>query len=136
MTTDDTIEIHQLLALYGHVADGDLDRLGEVFAEDGTFDGRATGGSVHRGIPAIKAFFQPEGHPHPPSHHATNVYAWEEGGVMRALSKWFAIDPTSGGLRSGDYADTLVHTASGWRIQQRTVVCRWWAGPPSETLGR
>jgi SnoaL-like protein len=134
ITAEDIVEIYQLLALYGHVADGDLDRLGEVFTDDGTFDARATGGAVHRGVDAIRVFFERVDPPHPPSHHTTNPYVWTEEGRVRALSKWFAIDPATGGLRAGDYSDTLVRTARGWRIQNRTVVCRWWAGPPAETV--
>jgi ketosteroid isomerase-like protein len=131
MLTRDVTEIQQLIALYGHVADGELDRLDDVFTEDGVFDAGATSGGVHLGVEAIRAFFQREAPPHPPSHHATNVYAYEDGGTVRVLSKWFAVDKQTGGLRSGDYRDVVVRTGAGWRIAERVVVRRWWGGPVS-----
>ena len=129
-TPDDIVAIGQVLALYGHAADGDPARLDEVFTADAVFDGRATGGRLRRGLDEIRAFFTDEPDHHPPAHHTTNCFVYEEDGTVRALSKWLAVDPASGGLRCGDYRDELVRTEDGWRVRTRVVVCRWWAGRP------
>lgn len=125
--TEDIVAITQLIALYGHAADGSVD-LGLVFTDDGSFDGRATGGTVHRGLDAIRAFFTSPTHPHPPSHQSTNPYVYVDGDVVRVLSKWMVIDRDGGGGRTGDYHDVVVRTEDGWRIRERVVVCRWWTG--------
>lgn len=125
--TRDIIAITQVIALYGHAADGAAD-LEQVFTEDGVFDGRATGGTVHRGLEAIRAFFGSPTHPHPPSHQSTNPYVFVEDGAVRVHSKWMVIDRDGGGGRTGDYHDVVVQTRAGWRIQERVVACRWWTG--------
>ena len=129
METSDLVELQQLMALYGHAADGTVD-LDRVFTPDGIFDGRATGGAVHRGIEALRAFFGSPTHPHPPSHQTTNIYAFEDGDKVRVLSKWIVFDGVGGGPRSGDYQDVVVRNNWGeWRIAERIVACRFWSGP-------
>jgi hypothetical protein len=126
--TEDVVAIQQLLALYGHVVDrGDLD-LSEVFTEDAVFDASDSGGGRHEGLAAIRAFFALGKPPHPPSHHAMNVWAYEDGGETRALSKWMTIDRDTGRARSGDYADVLERTERGWRIRSRVVLVRFFVG--------
>ena len=54
-------------------------------------------------------------------HHTTDVAVHRvDDSTLRVWSKFFTIrgDGTAG---SGDYQDTLVRTASGWRISERAV---------------
>ena len=140
---NDIIEIHQLLSLYGHVADatvggGSRERFREVFTPDAVFDSTdAPVGRVYEGVDAIGQMFLRTDPPHTPVHLQTNFYAWEEDGVVRAISKWFGINRVTGRLQCGDYADVLVQTPDGWRIRERLVICRWWdGGPPDEAAVR
>lgn len=129
ISTEDVIALQQLMALYGHVADGDdLGRFREVFTPDAVFDVSAIGGEVHRGLPAIQAFFALGKPPHPPSHHTTNVHVAQEAGAVRVFSKWMVIARASGGLKTGDYVDEVTGTPGGWRIAQRVVHGRWLVG--------
>jgi 3-phenylpropionate/cinnamic acid dioxygenase small subunit len=134
MRVEAVIAIQQLLALYGHVVDGEPERLGEVFAYDAVFDGRRSGRDVYRGLDAIRAFFEPRQPPHPPSHNTYNVFVYERDGAVRARSKWMAIDRGSGDVRSGDYDDRLVEGRDGWRIQERVATVRWWPGPTANPV--
>jgi hypothetical protein len=129
MTTDDVVAIHQLLGLYGHVVDGDdLSRLATVFTGDAVFDATEADAGRIEGLDAIRTFFERGKPPHPPAHHSTNFYVYEEDGEARAQSKWTTIDRVSGGTRSGDYHDVLVKSADGWRIRSRYVTVRWYVG--------
>ena len=139
ISSADIVEIQLLLALYGHVADsivegGSPERFREVFAPDAFIDRRGAGGVLHQGIDSIMDLFVGHDAPHPPSHHGTNAYVWQEGEVVCAASKWLTIEPATGGLRSGDYNDRFVRLPVGWRIAQRVVKVRWWDGPVNLTL--
>lgn len=128
-SADDVVAIQQLMALYGHVVDdGDLDRLGDVFTEDGVFDLSAMTGEIHRGLPAIRAFFALGAPPHPPSHHTTNVLVVADGATVRVRSKWMTIDRASGGMKTGDYADVVVRERGVWLIRERVAMARWFRG--------
>jgi hypothetical protein len=126
----DTIAIHQLLALYGHLADEakfrpiaaeEQQRLDVIFTADATFDARPMGRNLLEGLDAIRTMFA-EGKPaHTPSHQSTNVYVYESDGVVRARSKWHMID-WSGNVWVGEYNDVLVRSPDGWRINERVVV--------------
>jgi hypothetical protein len=119
LTSDDVIEIHQLLALYGHAADSPTqDLFAKVFSSDAVFRSGATGLS-YEGLEAIQAWFSLGKPPHPPAHQTTNAYAYVDGDTVRAKSKFLAVNPTTGLPRVGDYNDVLVKTEDGWRIHER-----------------
>lgn len=123
LETHDLVAIQQLNAHYGHLVDArEFRRLGEIFSEDGVFDVSAYRAGRHVGLAAVIAFF--EGAAHPPAHHATNLYVYEEDGAVRARSK-FVVPGEGGAMFGGDYADALVRTANGWRIGERVVIARW-----------
>lgn len=124
METADIVAIEQVLALYGHAVDGDLSLLDEVFTEGAVFDVRLTGWGLIEGREAIRAWFELGKPPHPPSHHLTNVYAYEADGETRARSKWLFVNRKTDTVVSGDYNDTLVHTPQGWRIAHRSLLIR------------
>lgn len=123
MDARDIVEIQQLMAHYGHLVDAkQWHRLGEIFSDDGVFDVTAYDAGRHAGLAAVRAFF--ERATHPPAHHSTNLYVYEDGGAVRAWSK-YAVPGEGGRMFGGDYRDTLVETASGWRIRERIVTSRW-----------
>ena len=123
LETHDIVAIQQLTARYGHLVDArEFKRLGEIFTADGVFDVTAYQAGRHEGLAALIAFF--EGAAHPPAHHATNLYVFEEGTTVRAWSK-YAVPGEGGKMFGGDYRDTLMRTASGWRIRERVVTARW-----------
>lgn len=124
LPADDVVEITQVIHLYGHILDGRLwDRLPDVFTPDGVFDmsmekGTAMGGRRFDGIADLRAMFEVVGHAL--AHHVSNVYVYEHGGHMRALCKFFMPD-SKGRFHTGEYADRLVRTEHGWRIQHRMI---------------
>lgn len=123
MDTRDIVEIQQLMAHYGHLVDGrEFRRLGEIFSDDGSFDVIAYDAGRHEGLAAVVAFFERASHP--PAHHSTNLYVYEEAGAVRAWSK-YAVPSEGGRMYGGDYRDTLTRTPSGWRIKERLVTARW-----------
>lgn len=129
MNTGTVVEITQLLSRYGHVADsGDLESLSEIFAPDAVFDTGPMGGAAYRGLGEIREFFGLGAPPHPPSHHVTNVYVYEDAGVVRSKSKWMAINRAADTVSTGDYGDRFVRLDDGWRIAERVATTRW--GPP------
>ncbi|MBM4382219.1 MAG: nuclear transport factor 2 family protein [Deltaproteobacteria bacterium] len=127
LATHDIVAIQQLTARYGHLVDArEWKQLGEIFTSDGVFDVTAFNAGRHEGLAAVIAFFERAAHP--AAHHATNLYVYEEGTIVRALSK-YAVPSEGGKLFGGDYRDTLMRTANGWRIKERVVTTRWPARP-------
>jgi ketosteroid isomerase-like protein len=123
LETRDIVAIQQLMARYGHLVDArEWRQLAEIFTSDGIFDVTAFSAGRHEGLAAVIAFFETA--PHPPAHHATNLYVYEEGTTVCALSK-YAVPSEGGKLFGGDYRDTLMRTANGWRIRERVVTARW-----------
>lgn len=116
----DLIEIHMLLALYGHILDDrDWDALDQVFTEDIVYDASDFGLGVMRGIPEIVAAWREPFDGHPPGHHTTNVSIGEdEDGTVRVRSKHLGQRPGSVTLLT--YDDVVRKTADGWRLAKRT----------------
>ncbi len=126
LTPAELIEIHQLMALYGHVADGSpVASLAEVFTPDAVFDATAVNAGRHEGIPRIAAFFGLGKPPHPPAHQSTNVYAYRDGPAVRVVSKFLTLNVETG-FKLGDYEDEVVLTEHGWRIKSRAVLPRYY----------
>lgn len=133
MDTADRLEIHELIALYGHAADApDEDLLPLVFAEDAVWEapGESFAGvptTRFEGLDGIRAMFGMGVPPNSPSHHTTNVWVREEGGEVRVRSKWIA-HPEKPSVWMGDYDDVVVKTPAGWRIRHRVVTFRYGEG--------
>ena len=128
----DILEIHHLIALYGHAADApEEDLLPLVFTEDGVWESN-TDRFAHispnrlEGRAAIRAMFAMGVPPNSPAHHTTNVWVREEGGQVKVRSKWIA-HPEKG-VYMGDYNDIVVKTPEGWRIKHRVVSFRYVEG--------
>jgi 3-phenylpropionate/cinnamic acid dioxygenase small subunit len=125
LSTADVVELHQLVALHGHLVDaGELDRLDELFTPDARYDVSALGQGVLRGVAefrAATAAFADDPR-NPVGHHVTNVVVTAVGPDEAAVrSKGIGV------LRDGragtvTYEDRAVRTPTGWRIAARRVL--------------
>jgi hypothetical protein len=118
LTADDILEIHALLARYGHRLDGrDWEGLAALWTEDGTLDFTPIGlDRLHTGRAAIAAFYG-SAH-HPLAHHCTNIDIHEKDGEVRVHSKWL-VPRADGTVGGGDYHDVVARTPEGWRFKLR-----------------
>lgn len=121
LSLEDQLEIHEKIALYGHLLDEqDYLNLGEVFTDDSTFDLTGYGGVCYKGLSAIIELMQTSTE-HPAAHHASNVVIENLGeGAARVKSKGLGVGH-KGRVGSVTYIDLFVFTAAGWRISRRSV---------------
>ncbi len=125
LTNDDIVAINQLEAFVHHAVDHDDQSLFHlVFTEDAVFDGRNTGGPLFEGLEAIKGFFSLGKPPHPPTHHMTNCYVYEDGGTVRVKMKWLVLNPKTGLPIVGVNDDVVVRTPQGWRVKERVATVK------------
>jgi 3-phenylpropionate/cinnamic acid dioxygenase small subunit len=126
---EDVVEIHQLLAEYGHVVDArDWQRFRELFVADAHLDyTRAGAVEVFHDVDSITSWFEKANHPS--AHHVVNIFVYEQDGEMRVRSKFFApyTRETHAPKRwyGGDYDDIVVRTPHGWCFSSRTCSARW-----------
>ncbi len=126
LALEDRLDIHELIALYGHLIDArSFDRLGEIFTEDAVFDLAGFDGSCFEGLADITRMMEAS-QQHPLAHHATNVVI-QPGAVVRVLSKGLGVGH-GGRVGSVVYRDTLRRTDQGWRICRRDCELRRGAG--------
>lgn len=131
LSATDIVEIHQLMALYGHAADNpNEDLFPQVFTDDAVWEASGepaqTAPSKCVGLQAIRDLFALGVPPHSPSHHTTNVYVQQQkNGEVIVRSKWIAHPEKAKGPWMGDYRDIVVRTPAGWRIQHRLVTFRY-----------
>ncbi|MEV5968128.1 nuclear transport factor 2 family protein [Kribbella sp. NPDC051952] len=141
LTIDDRLEIHELIALHGHLCDaGAYDRFGEVFASDLEVD---VGDLGRRQLPAGDpsqprlATYIAAAHRIGPGDtlalHVTSTIVREDGDGARAWSKGLAVKQ-DGSAASFTYEDQLVRTTQGWRIKKRKVSPRREPGRGVEPL--
>ena len=121
----DTLAIHQLLALYGHLIDErQWSRLDEVFTDDLVFDATDFGLGVTHSLDELRETWTGPKAAHPLGHHATNIVVTEDAdGTVRVLSKVVGVG-NKGRVGSGTYRDVVVKTAEGWRLASRAVTLR------------
>ncbi|MEV5748728.1 nuclear transport factor 2 family protein [Actinoallomurus sp. NPDC052308] len=124
ITVEDRFAVTELIAMHGHLCDsGELDRLGEVFTTDVTYDVPDFGQKIV-GVTALAEAGRALGERNPVGHHVTNVVLSEQAdGHVHARSKGIGIyaNGTSGSVT---YEDTVVRVENGWRISHRTVLAR------------
>lgn len=122
ITSTDILQIHALLADYGHIVDDhDWDRANEVFADDFVFDNSAFGIPDLHGIEDIVRTFLGR---NMYAHFTGNITLSEvSDGTVAAHSKFIAF-PNEAPPVTGDYYDTIVRTADGWRLQRRRAEVR------------
>ena len=121
----ETLAIHRLLALYGHIIDErEWLRVGELFTPDAVYDMSDFGLGVIRGAAAIRELWSRPDAIHPLAHHATNIVVSEDpDGQVRVVSKGLGVGP-NGRVGSVVYRDVVVRTAEGWRFTARKAQVR------------
>lgn len=119
-TTDDIVEINQILSLWAHLVDNHAwDRFGEVFTEDAYFDSSVFGFAPVTGIAAICHMASQDGHAK--AHHTTNLYVQEGAGdEIATVSKGLGL-LSNGAVASVTYTDRLRRTPKGWRLASRIL---------------
>jgi ketosteroid isomerase-like protein len=124
-TAQDRVAITELLALHGHLADaGALDRLGEVFSQDVTYDltGVDPAYGVLRGLEPLRAAAGALGAGNPVGHHVTNaVLDPLPDGRVAVRSKGIGVR-ADGSCGSVTYEDIAARGPDGWRITHRRVL--------------
>lgn len=125
MTPADRTAITDLIHLHGHLVDGgELDRAGELFTPDVTYDVADLGFGTLSGRAALYEAALAVGDANPVGHHVTNVVITPiDGRSARASSKGIGLmaDGTAGSVV---YDDVVTRTPDGWRISHRTVTPR------------
>ncbi len=127
LTVADKLEIHELLARYGHAIDtGAADDLAATFTEDGVFDGP---GGTHTGTEAIRAMGR-EYHDHPDindTQHWTNSVVIEGSGDEAHITCYgMCVSPTVDGSAIrieliNRYEDDVRRVDGTWLFQSRVV---------------
>jgi SnoaL-like domain len=121
----DTLAIHELLALYGHIIDErQWARAEELFTPRTVYDMREFGLGVVQGTAAIRGLWSRPNAAHPLAHHATNILvSVDPDGTVRVLSKGLGVGP-NGRVGSVVYRDVVERTPQGWRFASRTAQLR------------
>lgn len=130
LTEQDRTDITDLINLHGHLVDaGELDRAGELFTPDVTYDVSDLGIGALHGRAAFVDAARAMGNANPVGHHVTNIVLTQaDDGSVRARSKGIGIR-ADGSAGSVVYDDVVTRRADGWKISHRTVSARRGAGP-------
>lgn len=114
-STDDLIEIQQLLARYAvTITQGDIDRLLNVFTPDGTYSAFGETFPLDE-FPALVAAA-------PKGLYLTGTPVIEiDGDAASGTQPLCFIDHASHDMRIGYYTDAYQRTAEGWRLRTRTM---------------
>jgi ketosteroid isomerase-like protein len=121
----DRTDITELIHLHGHLTDeGDLERAGELFTPDVTYDVTDFGLGTLSGLAALREAALAVGDANPVGHHVTNVVITpidERSAQVRSKGIGVMADGTAG---SAVYDDVVTRTPDGWRISHRKVTAR------------
>jgi hypothetical protein len=128
LTTADRLQIHEVIALHGHLCDAAAyDRFDEVFSPDLEVDTSDLGrrqlppGDPSRSrLDAYIAAAHRIGPGDTVALHVTNILVRDDADGARAWSKGLAVK-RDGSTASFTYNDHLVRAAQGWRIDHRKV---------------
>lgn len=138
LSQQDRTDITEVLNRHGHLTDaGELDRAGELFTPDVTYDLDDFGlGSLH-GIAALREAALALGAANPVGHHVTNiVITGIDDRSARVESKGIGIN-ADGTAGSVVYDDIVTRRPDGWKISYRKVTARRAApGGAREVLAR
>jgi len=115
LSTDDLVEIHQLLARYAvTITRGDIDGLLEVFTPDGSYSAFGDTYSLEE-FPALVAAA-------PKGLFLTGTAVIELSGETGTGTQPLCfIDHATHEMRIGYYNDTYLRTAGGWRLRTRAM---------------
>jgi hypothetical protein len=125
LPAEDTLAIHELLSLYGHIIDArEWQRVDELFTATARYDMREFGLGLVEGAAAIRELWSRPEAAHPLAHHATNiVVSTDADGMVRVLSKGLGVGP-HGRVGSVVYHDVVERTPAGWRFAARSALLR------------
>lgn len=125
ISTADRLEIHELLALHGFLADERrIDALDQLLTSDALYDVTDFGLGRVVGLAAIGELWTGGAGEQPAGHHVTNVIVTEDpDGSVHVRSKGIAV-MSDGAAGTVVYEDVVVRTEQGWRIAVRKVVGR------------
>src|SRR3954451_18912144 len=125
MNVSDRLEIHELLALYGHLIDDRRwDDLDQVFTSDAVYDATDFGQPITHSLAELLGYWTTNLRIHPLAHHATNIVVTEDAdGTVRVRSKGIGVG-RKGRVGSVTYRDVAVRTADGWRLSSRAAFLR------------
>ncbi|MFI1354651.1 nuclear transport factor 2 family protein [Streptomyces sp. NPDC020898] len=117
MSTDDLMEIQQLLARYAvYITQGDLDGVLAVFTPDGTYSAFGDTYALDE-FPALVAAA-------PKGLFLTGTAVVEPGAdedLATGTQPLCFVDHATHDLRIGYYNDAYVRTADGWRLRTRAM---------------
>ena len=115
MTTDDVVEIQQLLARYAvTITRGDIDGLLAVFTPDGTYSAFGDTFALDQ-FPELVAAA-------PKGLFLTGTAAVElSGDTATGTQPLCFVDQATHDMRIGYYNDTYLRTAEGWRLRTRAM---------------
>ena len=125
ISTADRLEIHELLALHGFLADeGRFEDLDKLLTADAVYDVSDFGLGRVVGLDAIRTLWEGGSGEAPAGHHVTNVMVTDHpDGSVTVRSKGIAV-MAAGGSGTVVYEDVVTRTEGGWRIARRKVVGR------------
>ncbi|MGW1030491.1 nuclear transport factor 2 family protein [Streptomyces sp. NPDC002577] len=115
MSTDDLMEIHQLLARYAvTITKGDIDGLLKVFTPDGTYSAFGDTYPLDE-FPALVAAA-------PKGLFLTGTAVIElDGDTATGTQPLCFVDHATHDMRIGYYNDTYLRTPDGWRLRTRAM---------------
>ncbi len=115
MSTDDLVEIQQLLARYAvYITQGDIDGVLAVFTPDGHYSAFGDSYPLDE-FPALIAAA-------PKGLFLTGTPAVElSGDTATGTQPLCFVDHATHDMRIGYYSDTYVRTAEGWRLRTRAM---------------
>jgi hypothetical protein len=127
LSINDKLEIHELLARYGHAIDsGAADALAATFTPDGEFDGP---GGKHIGTEALRTMGV-DYHAHPDinntQHWISNIVVEGDGDSGHVVSYAMCVSPTVDGQAIrieliNKYEDDIRRLNGKWLFQRRLV---------------
>ena len=126
LTTQDRIELHELLARYTHFLDhGQIDRMTEIWTEDCRFVVEQPAVDIS-GRAALIEFLQQTTQSQPHVRHIiTNIFIEDDGDNYSAILNAY-LQVTDSAQNSivmmGRYRDLCIKTTQGWRIKHRNVL--------------
>ena len=125
LSEQDRADINDLVNLHGHLTDaGELDRAGELFTADVTYDLDDFGLGALYGTAALREAALALGDASPVGHHVTNIVITRiDDRSARVRSKGIGIkaDGTAGSVA---YDDIVTRHPGGWKISYRKVTAR------------
>lgn len=125
LAEQDRIDITDLINLHGHLTDaGELDRAGELFTPDVSYDLTDFGMGPLHGTSALREAALALGDANPVGHHVTNIVITQiDERSARVRSKGIGVN-ADGTAGSVVYEDVVTRRADGWKISRRKVSAR------------